>query len=94
MVYMEVIIWFLVCFHCSSLRKTPGQEQIYQLFGGSLVSVKSIEKVISTKEQVQDFVTGGKRRYFASKKVRMNYSCHGRYKGIDIVFSLLSLLSS
>ena len=28
------------------------------------------------------------------EKVRMDYSCHGRYKGIDIVFSLFSLLSS
>ena len=29
-----------------------------------------------------------------SQKVRMNYSCHGRSKGIHIVFSLFSLLSS
>ena len=28
------------------------------------------------------------------KKVRMDYSCHGRYKDIHIVFSLFSLLSS
>ena len=28
------------------------------------------------------------------KKVRMDYSCHGRYKGIHVVFSLFSLLSS
>ena len=31
----------------------PGQEQKYQLFEGSQVSVKSIEKVTSTQEQVQ-----------------------------------------
>ena len=29
-----------------------------------------------------------------SQKVRMNYSCHGRYKGIHIVLNLFSLLSS
>ena len=28
------------------------------------------------------------------KKVRMDYSCHGMYKGLHIVFSLFSLLSS
>ena len=28
------------------------------------------------------------------KKVRMDYSCHGRYKGIHIIFSMFSLLSS
>ena len=33
----------------------PGQVQIYQLFGASLVSVKSIEKVTSTQEQVQKY---------------------------------------
>ena len=27
-------------------------------------------------------------------KIRMDYSCHGRYKGIHVVFSLFSLLSS
>ena len=27
-------------------------------------------------------------------KIRMNHSCHGSYKGIHIVFSLFSLLSS
>ena len=29
-----------------------------------------------------------------SEKVKMNYSCHGTYKGIDLVFSLFSLHSS
>ena len=29
-----------------------------------------------------------------SKKVKMDYSCHGRYKDIHIVFSLFSLHSS
>ena len=29
-----------------------------------------------------------------SKKGKMNYSCHGTYKGIDLVFSLFSLHSS
>ena len=35
-----------------------------------------------------------KRNMSNLKKVRMDYSCHGRYKGIHIVFSLFSLLSS
>ena len=29
-----------------------------------------------------------------SKKVRMEYSCHGRYEVVHIVFSLLSLYST
>ena len=29
-----------------------------------------------------------------SKKVKLNYSCHGRYKGIHLVFTLFSLHSS
>ena len=29
-----------------------------------------------------------------SKKVKMNYSCHGTYKGTHLVFSLFSLHSS
>ena len=57
MIYIHVIMYLvnfmvLVNFHCSCLRKTPGQVQIYQLFGILLVSVKSIEKVTSTREQV------------------------------------------
>ena len=28
-----------------------------------------------------------------SKKVKMNYSCHGTYKGIHLVFSLFSVKS-
>ena len=54
----------LVNFHCSSLRKTPGEVQIYQLFGGSLVSVKSIEKVTSTQEQVQKYCNWRKEALF------------------------------
>ena len=30
---------------------------------------------------------------FNLEKIRMDYSCHGRYKGIHIVFSFFSLLS-
>ena len=55
MAYIEVLMLFLVCFHCLVLRISPGQGQNYQLFGGSLVSVKSIEKVTSTQEQVQKY---------------------------------------
>ena len=42
-------------FTCTALRISPGQGQNYQLFGGLLVSVKSIEKVTSTREQVQKY---------------------------------------
>ena len=31
---------------------------------------------------------------FNLEKIRMDYSCHGMYKGILIVFSCFSLLSS
>ena len=37
------------------LRIIPGQVQNNQTFGVSLVSVKSIEKVTSTREQVQKY---------------------------------------
>ena len=40
---------------CTVLRISPGQGQNNQLFGGLLVSVKSIEKVNSTQEQVQKY---------------------------------------
>ena len=39
----------------SVVRINPGQGQNYQLFEGSLVLVKSIEKVTSTQEQVQKY---------------------------------------
>ena len=51
--YLDVFIYFLISLLQSSLRISPGQGQNNQLFGGSLVSVKSIEKVTSTREQVQ-----------------------------------------
>ena len=31
---------------------------------------------------------------FNLEKIRMDYSCHGRYKGIKLVFGLFSLFSS
>ena len=55
---------FSVCFHCSPLRISPGQVEKYQLFGGSLVSVKSIEKVTSTQEQVQKYYNWRKEALF------------------------------
>ena len=39
----------------SVVRINPRQGQNNQLFEGSLVSVKSIEKVTSTQEQVQKY---------------------------------------
>ena len=44
---------FLINLALSVVRINPGQGQNNQLFEGSLVSVKSIEKVTSTQEQVQ-----------------------------------------
>ena len=54
-IYIYVIMLVLVGFHCSGLRISPGQVQNYQTFGSSLVSVKRIEKVINTQEQVQKY---------------------------------------
>ena len=48
--YLDVFIYFLISLLQSSLRTNPGQGQNNQLFGGSLVSVKSIEKVTSTQD--------------------------------------------
>ena len=53
--YLDVFIYFLISLLQSSLRISPGRGQNNQLFGGSLVSVKSIEKVTSTREQVQKY---------------------------------------
>ena len=46
---------FLIHLAQSVVRISPGQEQNNQLFEDSLVSVKSIEKVTSTQEQVQKY---------------------------------------
>ena len=51
---------FLINLAQSALRISPGQGQNNQLFGGSLVSVKSIEKVTSSQEQVQKYCNWGK----------------------------------
>ena len=48
----------------SSLRISPGQVQNDQTFGVSLVSVKSIEKVTSTQEQVQKYCNWRKETVF------------------------------
>ena len=55
---------FLVRLLQSSLRISPGQGQNNQLFGCSLVSVKSIEKVTSTQEQVQKYCNWRKEALF------------------------------
>ena len=44
-----------VRFHCSVNRFILGQVPKKQTFGDSMVSVKSIEKVTSTQEQVQKY---------------------------------------
>ena len=48
-----VFMLFLVSLLQSSLRTNPGQVQNDQTFGVSLFSVRSIEKVTSTQEQVR-----------------------------------------
>ena len=53
--YLDVFIYFLFSLLQSSLRISPGQGQNNQTFGVSLVSVRSIEKVTSTQEQVQKY---------------------------------------
>ena len=55
MVYIHVIMYISVCFHCSVQTFIPGQVQIEQIFQPYLVSVKSIKKVTSSQEQVQEY---------------------------------------
>ena len=62
--YLDVFIYFLINLLQSSLRTNPGQGQNTQLFEGSLVSVKSIEKVTSTQEQVQEYCNWRKEALF------------------------------
>ena len=62
--YLDVFSYFLINLPQSSLRISPGQGQNNQLFGGSLVSVKSIEKVTSTQEQVQEYCNWRKEALF------------------------------
>ena len=65
---MDVFSYFLINLPEASLRISPGQGQNNQLFGGSLVSVKSIEKVArkvaSTQEQVQEYCNWSKEASF------------------------------
>ena len=61
---IDVFMLFLVSLLQSSLRIKGGQGQNDQLFGGSLVSVKSIEKVTSTQEQVQEYCNWRKEALF------------------------------
>ena len=56
--------WLIVISTCTALRISPGQVQNNQTFGGSLVSVKSIEKVTSTQEQVQKYCNWRKEALF------------------------------
>ena len=53
--YLDVFIYFFIGLLQSSLRIKGGQGQKNQTFGVSLVSVRSIEKVTSTWEQVQKY---------------------------------------
>ena len=62
--YIDVFSYFLINLPQSSLRISPGQGQNNQLFGGPLVSVKSIEKVTSTQKQVQEYCNWRKKALF------------------------------
>ena len=57
-------MYFLINLAQSVVRINPGQVQNNQLFEGSLVSVKSIEKVTSTQEQVQKYCNWRKKALF------------------------------
>ena len=62
--YLDVFIYFLISLLQSSIRISPRQGQNNQLFEDSLVSVKSIEKVTSTREQVQKYCNWRKEALF------------------------------
>ena len=61
--YIDVVGYFLINLPQSSLRINPGQVQNDQTFGISLISVKSIEKVTSTQEQVEEYCNWRKESY-------------------------------
>ena len=54
MAYIEVLMLYLVCFHCSVLRISPRQVvEIINFLSLSLASVNSIKQCISMREQVK-----------------------------------------
>ena len=63
-VHIDIFGYFLIILAQSSLRISPGQVQNNQTFGISLVSVKSIENVTSTQEQVQEYCNWRKEALF------------------------------
>ena len=70
---------FSVCFHCIVFRKMPGQIKKYQVLVTFAGSVHSMGKGLSTREQVQFVLTGGKRRYYASKLYSVKKKGHQSY---------------
>ena len=62
--YLDLFSYLLINLPQSSLRISPGQGQNNQLFGALLVSVRSIEKVTSTQEQVQEYCNWRKEALF------------------------------
>ena len=61
---IDIFMYFLINLPQWALRINPGQVQNYQTLGGLLVSVKSIEKVTSTGEQVQEYCNWRKEALF------------------------------
>ena len=62
--HLGQFLGLIVISSCTALRISPGQLQNNQLSEGSLVSVKSIEKVTSTQEQVQEYCNWRKEALF------------------------------
>ena len=61
--HIDIFGYFLIILAESSLGINPRQGQNYQTFEASLVSVKSIEKVTSTREQVKKYCNWRKELY-------------------------------
>ena len=62
--YIDISGYFLIILAQSLLRIILGQVQNDQTFGPSLVSVKHIEKVTSTREQVKFYCNWRKETVF------------------------------
>ena len=58
LIYLGTFFFYFIILVEQLLRISPGQVQNNQTFGVSLVSVRSIEKVTSTQEQVQTYCNG------------------------------------
>ena len=78
------------------LRTTPlsFEIQLYHESMVSLVSRRYMRGENGTESLVLHVHENSLDKMSKLKKVKINYSCHGTYKGIHLVFSLFSLHSS